>query len=41
MSTLRAGSLAALILGSLIAGPAAAEDIQARYYLSDDTLLQK
>jgi len=40
MSTLRAGSLAALILGSLIAGPAAAEDIQARYYLSDDTLLR-
>ncbi|MPZ40711.1 MAG: esterase-like activity of phytase family protein [Rhizobiales bacterium] len=37
---MRAGSLAALILGSLIAGPAAAEDIQARYYLSDDTLLR-
>ena len=40
MSTLHAGSLAALILGSLIIGPAAAEDIQARYYLSDDTLLR-
>jgi hypothetical protein len=40
MSTLRARSLAALILGSLIIGPAAAEDIQARYYLSDDTLLR-
>ena len=40
MLTLRAGSLAALILGSLIVGPAAADDIQARYYLSGDTLLR-
>lgn len=40
MLTLRAGGLAALILGSLMIGPAAAQDIQARYYLSDDTLLR-
>ena len=31
--------LAALIATTLIAGPAAADDIQARYYYSDDTLL--
>ncbi len=40
MLTLRAGGLAALILGSLIAGPAAADDIQAKFYTSDDTLLR-
>ena len=40
MSTLRAGGLAALILGSLMIGPAAAQDIKAQYYLSDDTLLR-
>jgi hypothetical protein len=39
MLTLRAGGLAALILGALIASPVAADDIQARYYYSDDTLL--
>jgi hypothetical protein len=44
MATLRAGGLvaflAAFILGALIAGPAAADDIQARYFYSDDTLLR-
>ena len=39
MLILRAGGLAALILGALIASPVAADDIQARYYYSDDTLL--
>jgi Esterase-like activity of phytase len=39
MLTLRAGGLAALILGALIASPVTADDIQARYYYSDDTLL--
>jgi hypothetical protein len=40
MLTLPARGLAALILATLIAGPAGAEDIQARYYTSDDTLLR-
>ncbi len=40
MSILRACGSAVLILGALIAGPAAASDIQARYYDSDDTLLR-
>jgi hypothetical protein len=40
MSTLRAGGLTALILGSLIAGPVAADDIQTKFYTSDDTLLR-
>ena len=40
MLTLRAGGLTALILGALIAGPAAAQDIQTRFYTSDDTLLR-
>ena len=35
----RACGLAALIVSTLISGPAAANDIQARYYVSDDTLL--
>jgi hypothetical protein len=40
MFTLRAGGLTALILGALIAGPAAADDIQTKFYNSDDTLLR-
>ena len=40
MSTLRAGGLTALILGALIAGPVAADDIQTKFYTSDDTLLR-
>ena len=41
MSTVRAGGLAAFtVLAALIAGSAAADDIQARYYYSDDTLLR-
>ena len=40
MLTLRARGLAALILGALIAGPAAAHDIQTKFYTSDDTLLR-
>jgi hypothetical protein len=40
MLTLRAGGLAALILGALIAGPAASQDIQTKFYTSDDTLLR-
>jgi hypothetical protein len=40
MSKLRASGLAALMLVPLIAGPVAADDIQARYYYSDDTLLR-
>jgi hypothetical protein len=39
MLTLRVGGLVALILGALIASPVAADDIQARHYYSDDTLL--
>ena len=39
MLTLRAGGMAALILGALIASPVAAEEIKAKYYYSDDTLL--
>jgi len=40
MLILRACGSAVLILGALIAGPAAAGDIEARYYSSDDTLLR-
>jgi len=40
MLTLRARGLAALILGALIAGPAGADDIRAKFYTSDDTLLR-
>ena len=40
MLTLRACGLTALILGALIAGPVAAEDIQTKFYTSDDTLLR-
>lgn len=39
MLTLRAGGVAALIVGALIASPLAAEEIKAKYYYSDDTLL--
>ena len=40
MLTLRAGGLTALILGALIAGAVAADDIQTKFYTSDDTLLR-
>lgn len=41
MLTWRAGGLpAVLLLGSLMVGQAAAQDVQAKYYLSDDTLLR-
>ena len=39
MVTLRAVGSLALMLGALTAGPAAANEIQARYYTSTDTLL--
>ncbi len=39
MHAVCARGLAALVATTLIAGPAAANDIQARYYYSDDTLL--
>src|SRR5262245_16183368 len=40
MPTLRAGGLAAVILAALLTGPGAADNIQVRYYTSDDTLLR-
>lgn len=41
MSTLRARGLTALLLGSLLAGPAVAQqNVQTRFYSSDDTLLR-
>jgi hypothetical protein len=40
MLTLPARGLAAFILATLVAASAGAEDIQARYYTSDDTLLR-
>lgn len=40
MAGLHAVGSTVLMLGALIVGPAAASDIQARYYYSDDTLLR-
>jgi hypothetical protein len=40
MTVARVASSIVLALGTLVAGPVAAEDIQPRYYYSDDTLLR-